>query len=96
MRHVMITTAVASFVADRVADLVTFAAVVIAHATNRQLNYQHLGQRMPWLPTPAMPSLLHLSERSAGSIKPRSTSRSLGNMTGIVRETGRWTDSGCC
>ena len=96
MRHVMITAAVASFVADRVADLVTFAAVVIAHATNRQLNYQHLGQRNPWLPSPAMPSLLLVSERSTRSIKPRLTSTESSDMTGLVRGMGSGTNRGCC
>lgn len=95
MRHVMITTVVARFVADRVADLVTFAAAVIAHATNRQLNYQHLGQRMPWLPSPMSPSLLLVSERSTVVIKHHLSCTASSNEFGNIAGIGRRTSGGC-
>lgn len=94
MRQEMITTVVARFVADRVADLVTFAAVVIAHATNRQLNYQHLGQRMPWLPSPMSPSLLLVSEHSSESIKRLRSCRRGSNRTGNFQVIGSRTTGG--
>ena len=95
MRHVMITTVVARFVADRVADLVNFAAAVIAHATNRQLNYQHLGQRMPWLSSPMSPSLLLVSERTTVGIKPCRSCTERSNKFGNVSWNGRRTSGGC-
>jgi len=94
MRQEMITTVVARIVADRVADLVTFAAVVIAHATNRQLNYQHLGQRMPWLPSPMLPGLLLVSEHSSESIKRLRSCRPTRNTTGNFQVRGSRTTGG--
>jgi hypothetical protein len=69
MRQVTITTVVARIAADRVVDCVKAAAVVIARALNRQLNHQHLGQRMSWL---SMPMLLLVSESSTPGTKPSS------------------------
>jgi hypothetical protein len=94
MRHLMITTVVARTVADRIVDCATFAAVVIAHALNRQPSYQHLGQRMSWLLMPEMPSLLLHSERSTRSIKPRSGFANTSNTVGNFRMSSG-TRGGC-